>query len=122
MGLLIDSEHPALNLFPTEFHTNWQWWAMAGQRALILPKELKHFRSIVTQLDSYAYLRPMTMLLECKCGNGKLLLSTMGLQNLQQYPEARALLQSLYQYLVSDEFQPEQEIAIDLLEASCRTQ
>lgn len=116
MGLLIDTEHPALANFPTEFHTNWQWWAMASGRALILPEELKHFRSIVTQLDSYAYLRPMSMLLECRCGNGKLLLSTMGLQNLQQYPEARALLQSLYQYMASEAFQPEQEIAVDVIE------
>ncbi len=116
MGLLIDSEHPAFADFPTEFHTNWQWWAMAGQRALILPEELKHFRSIVTQLDSYAYLRPMTMLLECRCGNGRLLLSTMGLQNLQQYPEARALLHSLYRYMISAEFKPAQEIATDVLE------
>lgn len=116
MGLLIDTEHPAMADFPTEFHTNWQWWAMAGQRALILPKEIKHFRSIVTQLDSYAYLRPMTMLLECKCGNGKLLLSTMGLQNLQQYPEARALLHSLYRYMDSGNFHPQQKIEIDTLE------
>lgn len=26
MGLLIDEKHPALADFPTEFHTNWQWF------------------------------------------------------------------------------------------------
>ncbi len=110
MGLYIDNRHPLFAHFPTEVHTNWQWWPMANARALILPEELKNFPCIVTQMDSYAYLRPMTMLLECRCDNGKLLLSTMGLHNMQQYPEARALLHSIYTYLSSDAFAPAQEI------------
>lgn len=106
MGQLIDVSHPIFNEFPTEFHTNWQWWPMASQRAVILPKPMK---SIITEMDSYAYMRPMTQLMECRCGKGKLLLSAMGLQNLQQYPEGRALLSSIYHYLASDQFAPEQE-------------
>ena len=107
MGQLIDETHPVFEDFPTEFHTNWQWWPMAGQRAVILPKMMK---SIVTEMDSYAYMRPMTQLLECRCGGGRLLLSSMGLQNLLQYPEARALLSSIYRYLASEKFAPEQEM------------
>lgn len=107
MGQLIDAEHPIFEKFPTEFHTNWQWWPMAGQRAVILPRMMK---SIVTEMDSYAYMRPMTQLLECRCGGGRLLFSTMGLQNLRQYPEARALLSSIYSYLASEKFEPEQEM------------
>lgn len=114
MGLLIDEQHPVFAQFPTEFHTNWQWWPMANQRAVILPKQ---YDSIITQLDSYAYLRPMAMLLECRCGNGKLLFSTMGLQNLQDFPEAQALLHSIYTYLASEEFQPGQEISPEVLES-----
>lgn len=112
MGLLIDESHPVFAEFPTEFHTNWQWWPMANQRAVILPKQ---YDSIITQLDSYAYLRPMALLLECRCGGGRLLFSTMGLQNLQEYPEARALLHSIYCYLDSDLFAPAQEIELEAL-------
>lgn len=113
MGQLIDSDHPIFRDFPTEFYTNWQWWPMAGQRAVILPQR---YESIITEMDSYAYLRPMTQLLECRCGGGKLLFSTMGLQNLQKYPEARALLSSIYRYLASEEFAPEQEIEWEVME------
>ncbi len=112
MGQLIDESHPVFEGFPTEFHTNWQWWPMAGQRAIILPEALpKEVKSIITEMDSYAYMRPMTQLLECRCGKGRLLLSSMGLQNLQQYPEARALLSSIYNYLASEKFKPKQEMA-----------
>lgn len=113
MGQLIDERHPLFQDFPTEFHTNWQWWPMASQRAVILPKQ---YEAIVTEMDSYAYLRPMAQLLECKCGKGKLLFSTFGLQDLQQYTEARALLHSIYRYLASEEFNPKQEIAPEVME------
>lgn len=117
MGQLIDETHPVFRNFPTEFHTDWQWWPMAVQRAVILPKP---YRAIVTQMDSYAFLRPMAQLLECCCGKGKLLFSTMGLQNLQEYPEARALLDSIYRYMDSPEFEPGQEIEWEVLETLVR--
>lgn len=110
MGQLIDERHPIFAAFPTEFHTNWQWWPMAVQRAVILPRPMK---AIVTEMDSYAYMRPMAQLLECRCNGGRLLLSSMGLQDLQQYPEARALLRAIYGYLASDAFAPEQELTVD---------
>ena len=114
MGQLIEDKHPIFKDFPTEFHTNWQWWPMASQRAVILPKQ---YECIITEMDSYAYLRPMAQLLECKCGKGKVLFSTMGLQDLQQYPEVRALLYSIYNYLDSEEFQPVQEIEAEVLDS-----
>lgn len=112
MGQLIDAAHPVFRNFPTESHTDWQWWHMASQRAVILPE---YYQTIIAEMDSYAYLRPMAQLLECRCGNGKLLFSAMGLQDLQEYPEARALLASVYQYMDSAEFQPKQEIPWDVL-------
>ncbi len=113
MGQLIDNRHPALADFPTETHSNWQWWPMAKQRALILPRQIE---SIVTEMDSYAYLRPMTKLFECRCGDGKLLVSTFGLQDLQVYPEARALLASLYRYMASAAFAPEQTLDVQWIQ------
>lgn len=108
MGQLIDQTHPIFREFPTESHTNWQWWPMANQRAVILPGQLD---AIITEMDSYAFLRPMAQLFECRVGNGKLLYSTLGLGQLQQYPEGRALQRAIYRYLSSAEFAPRQELA-----------
>ncbi len=112
MGQFIDAAHPIFQDFPTEFYSNWQWWPMAVQRAVILPKRLD---AIITEMDSYAFLRPMAKLFECRCGNGKLLFSTLNLQNLQQYPEARALQHSIYRYLASAAFEPEQKIGVEVI-------
>ncbi|MBQ8554809.1 MAG: hypothetical protein IJ438_02940 [Clostridia bacterium] len=109
MGQLIDAAHPVFASFPTETHTNWQWWPMASQRAMILPRRMQ---AIITEMDSYAYLRPMAKLLECRCHGGHLMISSMGLQNLQQYPEARALLAGIYAYLGCAHM-PEQEMTVE---------
>ena len=107
MGQLIDSKHPIFENFPTEDHTNYQWWPMASQRALILPE---YMDTIITEMDCFAYLRPMTQLMEVSCEGGKLLISSMGLQDLMQYPEARALLASIYAYTDSDKFEPKVDL------------
>lgn len=112
MGLLIDSAHPIFRTFPTQFHTNWQWWPMACQRAVELPRGL---RAIVTQLDTFSRLRHLGMLFECRCGGGQVLFSSMDLNGLKQYPEARALQRAIYRYLDSPDFCPEQELSVQAL-------
>lgn len=110
MGQLIDADHPLFAHFPTQSYTQWQWWPMASRRAVILPEGL---RAIITEMDSYATLRPMAKLFECRCGGGKLLFSSMDLQSLARYPQARALQEAIYRYLVSPSFAPTQELAVD---------
>ena len=93
--------------FTTDFHTDWQWWIMATKRAVILPHPMK---TIITEMDSYAFLRPMAQLIEFRCLKGKVLLSTMELHKSQQYPEVRALQASIYTYLSGENFEPAEEI------------
>ena len=108
MGQLIDAKHPIFRDFPTDSHTDWQWWHMAVQRAVILPERIQ---CIITEMDSYAFLRPMAKLFECRCDGGRLLFSTLNLHRLQRHPEARALLGAIYRYMASADFQPLQAFA-----------
>ena len=107
MGQLIDASHPIFREFPTEKHTNWQWWPMAGRRAAYIPAGL---RAIVAELDSFATLRPLAQLFECRVGPGRLLFSSMALRELEEYPEAGALLNAIYRYMETDQFQPGQSL------------
>ena len=108
MGQLIDRNHPLFLNFPTESFSSWQWWPMANRRAMILPERAE---CIVAEMDSFAYLRPLARLFECRCGNGRLLVSSFALHGLLQYPEARALQRAVYTYLASDRFRPDQSLA-----------
>ena len=117
MGQLIDTEHPIFKEFPTDFHTDWQWWIMATKRAVILPHPMK---TIITEMDSYAFLRPMAQMIEFRCLKGKVLLSTMELHKSQQYPEARALQAAIYTYLSGENFEPAEELAEEELSTLVR--
>ena len=107
MGLLIDDEHPLFKDFPTKFYPGYQWFVQSSQRALLLPEGV---RSIVTVMDCYAYLRNMGMLMEYRCKKGRIFVSSMGLHNLLDFPECRALLNAIYRYLESEDFDPQQEM------------
>ncbi len=108
MGLLMDTQHPLFRNFPTESYGSWQWWPMANQRAMVLPESID---CIIAEMDSYAFLRPMAMLFECRCGRGRLMVSSLGLHQLTRYPEARALQQAVYDYLGSPDFMPAQRLS-----------
>ena len=114
MGLLIDDRHPLFKDYPTDFHTDYQWFMQSCSRALILPQGVE---SIVTVMDSYAYLRNMGMLLEFNCLKGKVFVSTLGLFELKDYPECAALLSSIYRYIGSEEFRPKQSIGFEEMNA-----
>ena len=117
MGQLIDTEHPIFKEFPTDFHTDWQWWIMTTKRAVILPHPMK---TIITEMDSYAFLRPMAQMIEFRCLKGKVLLSTMELHKSQQYPEARALQAAIYTYLSGENFEPAEELTEEELSTLVR--
>lgn len=108
MGQLIREKHPVFRDFPTSFHSDWQWWPMACQRAVCIPQQID---PIIRELDSFATLRHMAKLFECRCGKARILFSTMDLSKLCHYPEGRALENSIYRYLESDSFEPEQSIS-----------
>ena len=107
MGLLIDDRHPVFREFPTSFHTDYQWWRMAGQRAMRLPDESCADGIIVRQMDSCLRLDTFAMLAEAKAGAGKIVVSSMGLKELVQAPEVTALRNAIIRYMQSDDFNPQ---------------
>ncbi len=111
MGLLIDERHPVFRGFPTGAHTDYQWRALTGAYALRVPEGTE---SIVTLMDSYAYLRALSCLFECRCLAGRLLVCTLGLHRVDA-PEARALQSALYAYMASPDFAPRQVMAPEIL-------
>ena len=115
MGLLIQEDHPLFRHFPTSFHTDYQWWLMAGQRALRLPDESLAEGILVRQMDSYAQLRSFAMMLEARVGRGRVLVCTMELDSLPDKPEVRQLKNAIARYLGSEAFQPRLSIPEETL-------
>ena len=108
MGLLLDPAHPAFLHFPTENHTDWQWWSLATQsRTWVVDSLYTQLTPLVECVDNFANNRRLTNLFETNCLNGKLIVCSMDLQHdLLDYPEKKQLLHSLITYMKSDAFAP----------------
>lgn len=114
MGVLVDETHPVFKKFPTQFHSDWQWWQLTSKRAFILPEGMK---SLITGMDCYARLRNLSLLFEAKVGKGRLIASSMGLLDNSCLPEVNAMLASLCDYASSEMFAPTQELTEEALRA-----
>jgi hypothetical protein len=110
-GFLCNPAHPALAEFPTEFHSNWQWWRMVKHaRPIILDEAPADYRPIVHVIDNFARNHKLGLLFETRVGPGRLLICASDLPKLQDHPEARQLLHSLLRYMGTPAFAPKAEL------------
>ncbi|OHB73910.1 MAG: hypothetical protein A2Z25_09990 [Planctomycetes bacterium RBG_16_55_9] len=108
LGILCDPKHPALRQFPTEFHSNWQWWDLVTKsKFMVLDDFGPDLRPIVQVIDDWNTNRKLGLLFEARVGKGKLLVCSMDLRsNLEQRPVARQMLLSLLNYMNRWAFAP----------------
>ncbi|ANQ51651.1 glycoside hydrolase family 2 [Flammeovirga sp. MY04] len=109
MGILCDPNHKVFNNFPTEYHTNWQWWDICKKSKAAQIEGLQ-VDPLVTVVDNFYKNRDLSTLFEAKVGKGKLLVSTINLYELpKERKVARSLYNSIITYMKSDDFNPEKE-------------
>jgi hypothetical protein len=117
LGILCDPKNPALKFFPTEYHSNWQWWDLVTRsRAMILDSLPASIRPIVQVVDDWFTNRRLGLVVEAKVGEGKILICSIDLKtDLENRPVARQLLYSLQEYVSSKQFAPKQSVDVTLL-------
>jgi hypothetical protein len=122
MGLLCDPANPALADFPTEFHSDWQWFdiALHGQ-PLILDELPARYRPNVQVIDNVQRVHRLGLVFELKVGTGRLLICASDLIEMSDKPASRQLLSSLLKYAGSDRFNPQTPMSIDRLKELLRT-
>lgn len=114
LGILTNPEHPIFNLFPTEEHSSWQWFPIIkASRPFILDNTGKDYRPIVQVIDNIERNHKLGLIFEFAVNKGKLLVCMSPLDQLQQYPEARQLYQSILQYMQSPAFAPKNHITYE---------
>ncbi|NIJ46544.1 hypothetical protein FHR24_003033 [Wenyingzhuangia heitensis] len=116
LGLLIDDKHKALKGFPTEYHTNWQWWsAVHNSRPIILDDAPNGYKPIVQSIDNMWRSHKLGTLFEFKVGKGSVLVSSIDLTAIENTIEGNALYQSLLHYVGSNNMKPKTEIKAEEL-------
>jgi len=115
LGILCNQTHSALSEFPTEYHSNFQWWdAMSHSGAINLTSFPAELKPIVRVIDDWVTNRPLALIFEAKVGKGKILVSGIDLtSDLDNRPEAQQLLFSLKKYITGGKFIPKVELTAE---------
>ncbi len=114
LGILVSPEHPIFSMFPTEMHTNWQWFPVIKEsHPLVLDNFGKEYKPIVQVIDNVERNHKLGLIMEWKVGKGKLLVCMSNLKKASVYPEGRAFFASVLSYMRSQSFCPQQEISVD---------
>ena len=113
LGILTNPQHPLFRGFPTEMHTNWQWFPVIKEsHPLVLDNFAKDYKPIVQVIDNIERNHKLGLVMEWKVGKGKLLVCMSDLEKASQYPEGRAFYESVLDYMQSADFSPATEISM----------
>jgi hypothetical protein len=114
MGLLCDPEHEAFADFPTDFHSNWQWWDLCKQSRVVSIDSIPGASPILINIDNFSRNSSLSSIFETKVGEGTLIFCTMDLStDISNRPVARQLLYSLSNYMNGNGFDPAGEASIN---------
>ena len=105
MGLLCDPRHPALAHFPTDMHSDWQWWNLV-KRSRVMVFDSVQVSPIVESIDNFVNNRRLAQVFEAKVGKGSLIFSSIDLLTDINLPELRQMQYSLLKYMQGSEFHP----------------
>lgn len=118
LGILCDPKHPALASFPTDIHSNWQWWEIQKDAQPFILTDLRKVKPIVQVIDDWFTNRKLGYVFEARVGQGKLLACSLDLEtNLAGRPAARQLHSSLVSYIKSKSFAPAITLEMKQLDA-----
>ena len=106
MGLLCDPKHPALAHFPTDMHSDWQWWNLVKRSRVMVLDSIAPVTPIVESIDNFMNNRRLAQVFEAKVGKGSLVFSSIDLLTDNHLPELRQLQYSLVRYMLSSDFHP----------------
>jgi hypothetical protein len=122
LGILCDPKHPALAGFPTDFHSNWQWWEIQQNAQPFILTKHAGLHPIVQVIDDWVTNRKLGYVFEAKVGEGRLMAwSGPIVQDWDKHPAAHQLFVSLLDYMATDKFAPAVELAPDDLDGLART-
>ena len=120
LGLLNHAGHGALAAFPSEDCCDWQWVNLLPKTVAMnmeaLPPSVK---SVVQPIDDWNRNLRLSMLFECQVGTGRLMVTSFDLSDkgITGRPAAASLRKSILDYMSSDKFKPENNVALAGLDA-----
>lgn len=112
MGILCNPGHPLFRLFPTQEHSNWQWYAVVSHSRPLIMDRWPAGQPLVQVIDNIERNHRLGLMVECAVGKGRLLIAMSDLEQAAQLPEGRQFYASLLDYMRSADFAPTTQLSL----------
>jgi hypothetical protein len=113
LGILCDPKHPLFAAFPTDSHSNWQWWYLIRRAGPLVLDDLP-LRPMVQVIDDWVTNHKLGLLFEARVSAGRLAVCSIDLTtDLDADPVRRQFRRSLLDYLAGDAFRPAVTLTVD---------
>ena len=114
-GIFLNEYHPLFKEFPTEYHSNLQWWELLNKAQVMQFTNFPgNFQPIVQSIDTWFISRKLGILFEANVLNGKLMMTSM---DITSQPEKRVVARQMYKaildYMNSDSFRPSATVSLE---------
>ncbi|MGL5272962.1 MAG: beta-glucuronidase, partial [Phocaeicola sp.] len=111
-GIWVNNYHPVFKEFPTEYHSNLQWWELLNQSQVMLFSNFApQFEPLVQSIDTWFLSRKIGTLFEANVLNGRLMVCSMDISSdLEKRVVARQMRKSILDYMNSTAFRPHHNV------------
>jgi len=116
-GIFVNEHHPVFGAFPTEYHSNLQWWELLNRQQVMQFTEFpEDFQPLIHSIDTWFLSRKAGMMFEANVLNGRLIMTSM---DITSEPEKRIVARQMYKsvldYMQSDRFRPSSTLTPDMI-------
>ena len=117
LSLMMDADHPLFAAFPTEHHSNWQWWSIVrASRPMILNSTRHDYKPLIQVVDNVERNHKLGLLFEFAVDKGRVLVCMSDLEAVASTVEGRQFRRAIVQYMTSDKFAPTERLTAGELE------
>lgn len=109
-GLLINPDHPALSLLPTENYSTPLWYELITDAGLTVLDKHKELRPIVRMMDNFERNHSLGFLWECTVDGSPVLICAQSYEKLAATNEGRNFLKSICCYASTELFKPQTQL------------
>lgn len=108
LGIHTNPNHAIFSQFPTESHTNWQWYPIVKNSYPLIIDSLNSidYRPLVQVIDNVERNHRLGLVMEFAVERGKMIVVMANTDEIKKYPEGRQFLKSIMEYAASNEFNP----------------
>jgi len=116
-GIFVNNYHPLFRNFPTDYHSDLQWWELLNKAQVMQFTEFPaDFQPLVQSIDTWFVSRKIGMLFEAKVLNGKLMMTSMDINtDSDNRIVARQMYKAILDYMNSDSFRPQTIVPLETI-------